>query len=173
ADVRVIAATNADLKAEIAAGRFRADLYHRLNVVEVALPPLRDRGDDVLLLADTFLGRATARHRRRLRGFTDAARRALMAHAWPGNARQLEHVVERAVILATGEYVDSADLNLGERGETPQPEAARAVGTLDDLERAAVERALDAHGWNVTRAAQALGVTRQALYRRMEKFGLA
>ncbi|HEY2743479.1 MAG TPA: sigma-54 dependent transcriptional regulator [Polyangia bacterium] len=173
ADVRVIAATNADLRSEIAAGRFRADLYHRLNVVEVTLPPLRERGDDVLLLADRFLAQAGERHRRRLRGFTDAARSALMRHAWPGNARQLEHAIERAVILAHGEFVDEADLGIARTGETKPLESGARSETLDDLERSAVERALHDHGWNVTRAAQALGVTRQALYRRMEKFGLA
>ncbi|HXU69173.1 MAG TPA: sigma-54 dependent transcriptional regulator [Polyangia bacterium] len=172
ADVRVIAATNADLKAEIAAGRFRADLYHRLDVVEVALPPLRERGDDVLLLADRFLGRAAERHERALRGFTDAARRALLGHAWPGNARELEHAVERAVILARGDFVDEADLRLGGGGESASVPTPARGETLDDVERATVERALRDHGWNVTRAAQALGLTRQALYRRMEKFGL-
>ena len=168
ADVRVIAATNADLAAEIAAGRFRADLYHRLDVVRVALPPLRERGDDVSLLADRFLARAGMRHGKSLRGFTDAARRALARHAWPGNVRELEHAVERAVILAGGQFIDEADLRIA---EAPVPASARGA-TLDDVERASVERALHEHGWNVTRAAQSLGVTRQALYRRMEKFGL-
>ena len=168
ADVRVIAATNADLAAEIAAGRFRADLYHRLDVVKVTLPPLRERGDDVSLLADRFLARAGTRHGKALRGFTDAARRALARHAWPGNVRELEHAVERAVILASGEFIDEADLRIA---EAPPPASARGE-TLDDVERATVERALHEHGWNVTRAAQSLGVTRQALYRRMEKFGL-
>jgi len=174
ADVRVIAATNADLKAEIAAGRFRADLYHRLDVVEVALPPLRERGDDVLLLADRFLAHAATRHERTLRGFTDAARRALLAHAWPGNVRELEHAVERAVILAHGDFLDEPDLRLAGASE-PAPPASGAprVETLDDVERATVERALRDHGGNVTRAAQTLGLSRQALYRRMEKFGLA
>jgi len=168
ADVRVIAATNADLAAEIAAGRFRADLYHRLDVVKVALPPLRERGDDVSLLADRFLARAGTRHGKALRGLTDAARRALARHAWPGNVRELEHAVERAVILAGGQFIDEADLRIA---EAPAPASARGA-TLDDVERASVERALHEHGWNVTRAAQSLGVTRQALYRRMEKFGL-
>jgi two-component system response regulator HydG len=175
ADVRVIAATNAELKAEIAAGRFRADLYHRLNVVEVALPPLRERGDDVLLLADRFLARAGARHGRSPHGFTDAARRALMRHAWPGNVRELEHAVERAVILAPGEFIDESDLRIASAGDDAAPSGGGAPRgeTLDDVERATVERALREHGGNVTRAAQMLGLTRQALYRRMEKFGLA
>jgi DNA-binding NtrC family response regulator len=171
ADVRVIAATNANLRAEIAAGRFRADLYHRLNVVEVALPPLRERGDDLPLLADRFLARAAMRYRRALRGFTDGARRALARHSWPGNVRELEHAIERAVILAHGEFVDEADLRL-EGDAAGLPPLPVSGDTLDAVERAAVERALREHGWNVTRAAQALGLTRQALYRRMEKFGL-
>jgi DNA-binding NtrC family response regulator len=175
ADVRVIAATNADLKAEMAAGRFRADLYHRLNVVEVALPPLRERGEDVLLLADRFLARAGARHGRSLHGFTDAARRALMRHGWPGNVRELEHAVERAVILAPGEFIDESDLRIASGGDAAAASGGGAPRgeTLDDVERATVERALREHGGNVTRAAQMLGLTRQALYRRMEKFGLA
>jgi len=173
ADIRVIAATNADLKAEIAAGRFRADLYHRLNVVEVTLPPLRERGDDVLLLADRFLARAGQRHRRTFRGLTDSARRALMQHGWPGNARELEHAIERAVILAHGDFVDEPELGIARPGEAGAPAGEPRGETLDDVERFAVERALHEHGWNVSRAAHALGVTRQALYRRMEKFGLA
>jgi two-component system, NtrC family, response regulator HydG len=173
ADVRVIAATNADLKAEITASRFRADLYHRLNVVEVALPPLRERGDDVLLLADRFLARAGARHERSLLGFTAAARQALVRHSWPGNARELEHAVERAVILAHADFIDEADLRIGNLADAASSSVGAARSeTLDGVERATVERALREHGWNVTRAAQTLGLTRQALYRRMEKFGL-
>jgi DNA-binding NtrC family response regulator len=172
ADVRVIAATNADLKAEIAAGRFRADLYHRLDVVEIALPPLRSRGDDVSLLANRFLASAAARHAKLIRGFTDAGRRALTQHAWPGNVRELEHAVERAVILAEGEFIDESDLRIATGGDAPLSAATLRAETLDDVERAAVERALREHAWNVTRTAQALGLTRQALYRRMEKFRL-
>ena len=172
ADVRVIAATNADLEAEMAAGRFRADLYHRLDVVEVALPPLRERGDDVLLLADRFLARAGATHTKSLHGFTDAARRALLQHPWPGNVRELEHAVERAVILAQNEFIDESDLRLAAHDDAAPLVGVPRGDTLDDVERATVERALRDHGWNVTRAAQALGLTRQALYRRMEKFRL-
>jgi DNA-binding NtrC family response regulator len=169
ADVRIIAATNANLKEEMAAGRFRADLYHRLDVVEIALPPLRQRGDDVLLLADRFLANATARHARSLRGFTEAARRALLDHPWPGNVRELEHAVERAVILTDADFVDAPALGIG---DSERPAHAAGGETLDAVERATVERALREHAWNVSRAAQALGLTRQALYRRMEKFGL-
>jgi len=172
ADVRVIAATNADLRAEMAAGRFRSDLYHRLNVVEIALPPLRERGDDVLLLADQFLGRSSAQHQRSLRGFTDAARTALVQYGWPGNVRELEHLIERAVILAKSEFVDAPDLSLPGAGTPAGPAANARAETLDEVERATIERALREHGWNVTRAAQTLGLTRQALYRRMEKFRL-
>jgi DNA-binding NtrC family response regulator len=172
ADVRVIAATNADLEAEIAAGRFRADLFHRLNVVEVVLPPLRERGDDVLLLADQFLARAGVRHGKSLRGFTDAARRALIQHAWPGNVRELEHAVERAVILTQDEFIDESALRIAAERDAAPGVGAPGGETLDDVARATVERALRDHGWNVTRAAQSLGLTRQALYRRMEKFRL-
>jgi two-component system response regulator HydG len=142
------------------------------NVVEVMLPPLRERGDDVLLLADRFLARAGARHGRSLHGFTDAARRALMRHAWPGNARELEHAVERAVILAHGDFIDEPDLRIAGAGDAASSGGVARAETLDEIERATVERALREHGWSVTRAAQTLGLTRQALYRRMEKFGL-
>jgi DNA-binding NtrC family response regulator len=170
ADVRVIAATNADLKAEMATGRFRRDLYYRLNVVEVRVPSLRERGADVLLLANHFVGLAASRHDRAVRGFTDAANQALLRHPWPGNVRELQHLVERAVILGAGEreWIDEADLFQAERGETTAP----SNDTLESMERATIERTLVEHAWNVSRTAQALGLTRQALYRRMERFGL-
>jgi DNA-binding NtrC family response regulator len=168
ADVRVIASTNANLPAEIAAGRFRADLYHRLNVVEIVAPPLRDRGQDVQLLADHFLSKSAAQHRRPVRGFTESARRALAQHGWPGNVRELEHAVERALILTTGSFIDVSDLAPAAAGGA-EPAATE---TLDAVERAMVERTLRDCDGSVTRAARKLGLTRQALYRRMEKFGL-
>ena len=157
--VRVLSATNADLKAMVREGTFREDLYYRLNVIEVRLAPLAERGDDILPLAEHFLaGRAA---------LSDAARDALRAHAWPGNVRELKNVIERAALLAGGRAI-SADL-LG------LPEAAAAHGaarSLDEPSRAAVEAALaGAHGV-VSRAAQALGMSRQALYRRMERYAI-
>jgi transcriptional regulator of acetoin/glycerol metabolism len=155
--VRVLSASNADLKAMVRAGTFREDLYYRLNVIEVALPALADRRDDVLPLAEFFLaGRAV---------LGDAAREALLAHAWPGNVRELKNVIERAALLAGGEPITPALLAL----PAAQAQAAR---NLDEPSREAVVAALaQAHGV-VSRAASALGLSRQALYRRMDRYGL-
>ncbi|HKR77781.1 MAG TPA: sigma-54 dependent transcriptional regulator [Rhodanobacter sp.] len=157
AKVRVLSATNADLKAMIRAGTFREDLYYRLNVIEVNLPPLSERIDDVLPLAEHFLaGRAT---------LGDAAREALLAYPWPGNVRELKNAIERAALLAGGKPITPELLNL------PQvaPTAAR---NLDEPSREAVEGALHQAEGVVSRAAQVLGLSRQALYRRMERYGL-
>jgi DNA-binding NtrC family response regulator len=170
-DVRVLAATNADLNAEIAAGRFRADLLYRLNTIHIHLPPLRERGDDIVSLAQSFLGRHAARHRKPARAFTDPALSALRRYAWPGNVRELSHVVERAVLMAPGDSIGPADLRLapatgGSGGGGSQPM------TLDTIEQEAIRAALARHGGNVIAAAEELGVSRSALYRRMEKLGL-
>ena len=157
--VRVLSATNADLKAMVRAGTFREDLYYRLNVIEVRLPPLAERGDDVLPLADHFLaGRAV---------LGEAARDALRAHAWPGNVRELKNVIERAALLADGGAIGVEQLGL------PAATPAASARNLDEPSRAAVEAALAAAHGVVSRAAQALGMSRQALYRRMERYGLA
>jgi DNA-binding NtrC family response regulator len=171
-DVRIVSATNVDLKAEIAAGRFREDLYYRLNVVEIRLPALAERPEDVLLLARRFLGDFARKNRKNVVGFTAEAERALAGYAWPGNVRELENVLERAVILCRGTHIGAGELPLG-----APPPAAPALGglgdfTLEELERAMVQRALDEHGGNISRAANALGLSRAALYRRLEKFGL-
>ena len=156
--VRVLSATNADLKAMVREGTFREDLYYRLNVIEVRLPPLAERVDDILPLAEHFLaGRAT---------LGDAAREALRAHPWPGNVRELKNAVERAALLAGGAPI-SADL-LG----LPPVAAASGARNLDEPSRAAIEAALASAQGVVSRAAQALGMSRQALYRRMERYAL-
>ncbi|MDC6170489.1 sigma-54-dependent transcriptional regulator [Paucibacter sp. XJ19-41] len=153
--VRVLSATNADLRAMVRAGSFREDLYYRLNVIEIALPALAERGDDILPLAEHFLaGRAT---------LSDGARAALLAHAWPGNVRELKNVIERAALLAGGQTIGPELLAL------PAPAAHR---NLDEPSREAVQAALNSAGGVVSRAAQALGLSRQALYRRMERYGM-
>ncbi|HTJ40928.1 MAG TPA: sigma-54 dependent transcriptional regulator [Kofleriaceae bacterium] len=164
-NVRVIAATNADIAAEVAAGRFREDLLYRLNTVEVLLPPLRERREDIPKLAAYFLGR----QRRKVRGFAPDAIEAMLAHAWPGNVRELEHVVERAVLLARGELVTAEDLAL--RGRADVPRKLEDM-TLDEVERYLIERALAQHGGNVTEAARVLGLSRSALYRRLQSLGV-
>ncbi|HMG22668.1 MAG TPA: sigma-54 dependent transcriptional regulator, partial [Kofleriaceae bacterium] len=159
-DVRVLAATNADVVREAANGRLREDLVYRLNTVEIRLPPLRDRRDDIPDLANTFLAAARGGAQRTL---SAAAMEALLAHSWPGNVRELEHVIERAVLLATGDEIAVDDLALRLRGDAPRLEQM----TLDEVERYLIERALATQGGNVSEAARVLGLSRSALYRRL------
>jgi DNA-binding NtrC family response regulator len=170
ADVRVLAATNADIRAEIAAGRFREDLLYRLNTVEIRLPPLRDRRDDIPRLATHFLADYAARYRKPLAGFDDSAAAAMQAHAWPGNVRELQHAVERAVLLARSGLISSDDLGLG--AATPGSAADLAGMTMDDAERYLIQQALARHDGNVVQAAESLGMSRSALYRRIQHYGL-
>jgi DNA-binding NtrC family response regulator len=156
-DARVLAATNADVARAAAEGRFREDLLYRLNTVEIQLPPLRDRREDIPELAAAFL------EGKRL---SAAAMEALLAHPWPGNVRELEHVIERASLLAASDEITPDDLMLRAR-------AARIEAmTLDQAERYLIERALAAHGGNVADAARVLGVSRSALYRRLASLGI-
>jgi DNA-binding NtrC family response regulator len=156
--VRVLSATNADLKAMVRAGTFREDLYYRLNVIEVNLPPLSERSDDILPLAEFFLdGRAE---------LGDAARELLLGYPWPGNVRELKNAIERAALLSGGGQITPELLNL------PQ-HVSSVTRSLDEPSREAVESALHKADGVVSRAAQRLGLSRQALYRRMERYGLA
>jgi DNA-binding NtrC family response regulator len=169
-DVRILSATNADLRAEAAAGRFREDLLFRLNTVEIRLPPLRDRPEDIGLLAHHFLGRFVQKYGRNLSGFDQAAVKAMERHDWPGNVRELTHAVERAVLMADGDTIRIDHLGLA-------PEAAGAPVSLDDMsldevEKVLVGKALRRFDGNVSKAAEALGLSRGALYRRLEKHGL-
>jgi DNA-binding NtrC family response regulator len=168
-NVRAISATNADPQAEVAAGRFREDLLYRLNTVEIHLPPLRERREDIPLLAQHFLERQAKRYRKPKAGFSDDAAQALLEHPWPGNVRELKHAVERAVLLATGEYVRAQDLGL-----VPPSEASTHIDdlTLDEVEKILIEKALQRHDGNVSQAADALGLSRSALYRRLQRHGL-
>jgi DNA-binding NtrC family response regulator len=168
-DVRILAATNANIQAEVDAGRFRADLLYRLNTIHIHLPPLRERGDDIVRLAQSFLEQHARRHRRGVEAFNSAALSALRRYAWPGNVRELSHVVERAVLMSSGSTIGPADLALG--GSTPAVVDRRAV-TLEEIELDAIRAALGRHGGNVVAAAEELGMSRSALYRRMEKLKL-
>jgi len=161
-EVRLLSATNADLPAMIREGRFREDLYYRLNVIEIAVPPLAERPVDILPLAEHFLGSGFV--------FTEDAQTALLRHPWPGNVRELRNAVERAKLLARGETVGAPDLNL----PTPRwpAESTRIPRAMDSLGREAIEASLRRAAGNVTRAARSLGLSRQALYRRMEHFGI-
>jgi DNA-binding NtrC family response regulator len=158
AKVRVVSATNADLKAMIAAGAFREDLYYRLNVIDVNLAPLSERCDDILPLAEFFLGGQAS--------LSEDAREALLAHSWPGNVRELKNAIARAALLAMDGRIEPVHLNL----PPPAPSASR---NLDEPSRESVEAALASAGGVISRAASNLGLSRQALYRRMERYGLA
>ncbi|MBI2925069.1 MAG: sigma-54-dependent Fis family transcriptional regulator [Verrucomicrobia bacterium] len=168
-DVRLISATNADIGEDVAAGRFRQDLLFRLNTIEVHLPPLRERREDVPLLARHFLARHAEHYRKRLSDFAPAALQALLDHAWPGNVRELDHVVERAVLMATGHEV-----RLGDLGLRAGPESAPRLDdmSLDEVEGYLIKRTLARFDGNAKKAAEALGLSRSAFYRRLEKYGL-
>jgi DNA-binding NtrC family response regulator len=168
-DVRVLAATNADIEGEIAAGRFRSDLFYRLNTIHIHLPPLRDRGDDLLRLAQRFLTLHARHYRRAVMGFSEPALSALRRYAWPGNVRELNHVLERSVLMARGSVIEPADLRLT---ASQAASGDRRPMTLDEVELDAIRSALARHDGNVVAAADELGMSRSALYRRMEKFGL-
>ncbi len=167
-DVRVLSATNADLLAEVAAGRFREDLLFRLNTIEIRLPPLRERPEDIPMLAAHFLARYAARYRKALAGFEPEALAALGAHPWPGNVRELDHTLERAVLLSRGGLVRAADLGLRAAAGPPRLEDL----TLEEVERVLVRKALERHAGNVSQAAKSLGLSRSALYRRLQQHGL-
>jgi DNA-binding NtrC family response regulator len=167
--VRVLSATNADVLAEVAAGRFREDLLFRLNTIEVHLPPLRERRADVPLLAMHFLGVYAQRYRKQLLGFEPAALQALQDYSWPGNVRELDHAVERAVLLAQSNQVRAGDLALrSARDSAPRIEEM----SLEEVERFLIQKALARYEHNVSHAARALGLSRSGLYRRLQKYGL-
>jgi DNA-binding NtrC family response regulator len=172
ADVRLISATNADLNSAVAAGNFREDLLFRINTVRIHLPRLRDRGEDILLLAHSFLQRYTAKYAREIEGFDASAVQAMQAHLWPGNVRELEHVLERGVLLAQSAQITAADLGLTPAAAARPGQNAQASFNLEDNERELIRRALDACQNNVVEAARVLGLSRSGLYRRLQKFGM-
>jgi DNA-binding NtrC family response regulator len=169
ADVRVVSATNADLPAMIHDGRFREDLLFRINTVEIRLPPLRERREEVLELANAQLERKATQYGRNVKGFDAGALAALQQYAWPGNVRELNSVVERSVLLAGGEEIGAADLRLSAAKAGPP---SLEDMSLEDAERALIRSAIKRNGGNVVAAAEALGLSRSAMYRRIEKLGL-
>jgi len=171
-DVRLISATNADLGVEVAAGRFRKDLLFRLNTVEIRLPPLRDRREDIAPIARAFLARSARRYQRGSLGLTDSAIQALENYSWPGNVRELSHVIERAVLTATSDVIEHLDFSLTQVTAAPARDRAHAHGTLDQAEQEMIRDALDRCGGNILKTAELLGLSRAALYRRLEKFGI-
>jgi two-component system, NtrC family, response regulator HydG len=176
-DVRVIAASNKDLPAEIEAGRFREDLYYRLNVVQVSVPPLRDRGEDIALLADHFLKLYAEKNQRLIKGLTPRALDVFMRYDWPGNVRELENVVERAVILTRGDTVAAAQLPKSLQdltgGDQPLPPVNLAPGkTLKEIEQEMILKTLEECKGNRTRAAETLGISRRTLQLKLKAYGI-
>src|ERR1700723_998566 len=168
-DARILSATNADVQAEVTGGRFREDLLFRLNTIEIHLPPLRERKEDISLLAHHFLRQSAQRYRKQLEGFEPVALQVLLDHPWPGNIRELDHSIERAVLMAEGSTVRASDLGL-----RPAREAALRLDemSIEDVERVLIQKALARSAGNVSHASKALGLSRSALYRRLQKYSL-
>jgi DNA-binding NtrC family response regulator len=169
ANVRIISATNSNLVDEVAAGKFRQDLLFRLNTIEIKLPPLRERREDIIPLANNFLRMHAQRYRKELGGFDETARDRLMQHSYPGNVRELDHVVERAVLMSRGSQIKAADLGLTTGGgESKSLEDM----SLEEVEAFLIKKALARNNGNARKAAESLGLSRSAFYRRLQQYGL-
>jgi DNA-binding NtrC family response regulator len=169
ANVRIISATNANLPDEMAAGRFRQDLLFRLNTIQISLPPLRDRREDLMPLANSFLRQHAQRYRKQISGFDEAVRERLLQHRFPGNVRELDHIVERAVLMAQDRQIRAADLGLtSARAESRSLEEM----SLEEVEAFLIKKALARNDGNARKAAEALGLSRSAFYRRLQQYGL-
>jgi DNA-binding NtrC family response regulator len=171
-DVRVISATNANLAEEVAAGRFREDLLFRLNTIEIHLPPLRERRPDIAALATHFLTQHARRYRKTLQAFDAGAMQALLDHPWQGNVRELNHVVERAVLMAQDRVVRASDLALRSASSAGGGASRLEDMSIEEVEAFLIKKALAKHQGNVSHAASALGLSRSALYRRLQRYGL-
>ncbi len=166
--VRLISATNADISAEVANGKFRQDLLFRLNTISIHLPPLRERHEDIPLLAQHFLKQHVERYRKAITGFDAGALEAMQAHTWPGNVRELDHAIERGVLMSTGKVVRTVDLGLNTGSAAPRIEDM----SLEEVEAHLIRKTLARCDGNARRAAEELGLSRSAFYRRLEKYGL-
>jgi two-component system response regulator HydG len=176
-NVRVIAATNRDLIKNIEAGRFREDLFYRLNVVSIHVPPLRERKEDIPLIAQHFLNMFADRNRKIIKGFTPRAMDRLLKHPWPGNVRELMNAVERGVVLSRSEYLDEPELPLIQReAPTTNNTSSKMNGTeelpLESVEKETILRVLDTAGGNKSEAARRLGITRRTLHLKLKKYGM-
>ena len=169
-DVRLICATNADIRQMVEDGNFRQDLLYRINTIEIHIPPLRERGNDIILLADHFLDRYTRKYKKKIHGLTREAKNKLLKYAWPGNVRELQHTIERAVILGDGSMLKPQNFLF--HTTSKQKKEEEVILNLEQLERQAIEKALRISNGNISRAAEYLGITRFALYRKLEKLGL-
>lgn len=176
-DVRVIAATNRDLEAMVKEGKFREDLYYRLNIIPITIPPLRNRRDDIAQLIDFFIPKHSRNSQRQIKGLTASARNLIMNYSWPGNVRQLESAIERAILLCEGDEIQVEDLPIEIRQEGA-PSAAFNFKlppegiSFEELEQSLITQAMEQTGWNITRAAKLLGLSFRTLQYRLEKFGL-
>ncbi len=170
-DVRVISATNAPLHQRVSERSFRADLLYRINTIEISLPPLRERGEDIQALAEHFMKQYSRQYNRPVEALSPALTRQLQQYAWPGNVRELQHALERAIILSRGPVLEPADFYFG---TTPATVGASVRETLqlEDMEKRMIQGSLQKHNGNITEVARELGLSRQALYRRLEKFGM-
>ena len=169
-DVRLICATNTDIRQMVEDGNFRQDLLYRINTIEIHIPPLRKRGNDIILLADHFLDRYTRKYKKEIHGLTREAKNKLLKYAWPGNVRELQHTIERAVILGDGSMLKPENFLF--HTTSKQKKEEEVILNLEQLERQAIEKALRISNGNISRAAEYLGITRFALYRKLEKLGL-
>ena len=169
-DVRLICATNADIRQMVEDGNFRQDLLYRINTIEIHIPPLRERGNDIILLADHFLDRYTRKYKKEIHGLTREAKNKLLKYAWPGNVRELQHTIERAVILGDGSMLKPENFLF--HTTSKQKKEEEVILNLEQLERQAIEKALRISNGNISRAAEYLGITSFALYRKLEKLGL-
>ena len=169
ANVRIISATNANLETEVTAGRFRQDLLFRLNTIQIGLPPLRDRRDDIMPLANTFLAQHAEHYRKHIAGFDETARESLLQHRFPGNVRELDHIVERAVLMTREQQIGAGDLGLTNGGGEPRDLEEMS---LEEVEAFLIKKALARNDGNARKAAEALGLSRSAFYRRLQQYGL-
>lgn len=176
-DVRVLAATNRDLEAMVKEGKFREDLYYRINVIPIMIPPLRERRDDILLLVDFFVAKHAQTQNRKIKGMTGEARKLFMEYGWPGNVRQLESAIERAILLAETDRIEVEDLPFEIR-QASQPSTNFAFKlppegiSFEEVERSLIIQAMEQSNWNITRSAKLLGLSFRTLQYRLEKFGI-
>jgi two-component system, NtrC family, response regulator HydG len=171
-DIRLICATNMNVHEMVMDNTFRQDLLYRINTVEIFLPPLRERQDDIQLLADHFLNIYSNKYRKNFKGFTPSAVQLLKRYNWPGNIRELQHAIERAIIMADGDELDSRDFFFLSAKPMNEKIATPATFNLDEVEKTTIQRVIDKNGGNISKAAKELGLTRASLYRRLEKYGL-
>jgi len=171
-DVRIIAATNKNLLEEIDTGRFRDDLFYRLNVINLNVPPLRERKEDIPLLTHHFLTMFSEKNNKQIQGFTPQAMDRMLKYEWPGNIRELMNVVERAVVLSRSQYLDEHNLSLVEKPELYSKEVVPGNTSLGEVEKATVLKTLEATGGNKSEAARRLGITRRTLHQKLRKYGM-